>query len=347
MLSPIAFDLIIKYFDAVDRAVASCLNDIRPWDETALTFLLCGLLDEKKEEILNLSYTLGQLNEELSTSDSLEIHVTLETHEYPSNIERWVTQSDLGFVVKFNNLMIPSDSWTTSWLLQAKRLYPTSSNPVQYDEKSRFDGMDKEQHKRIKKLINATGVSFIKYLLYCPRVESLDHVTRQKIRHLHNRSLGAHIYDYTPGFQLYKERLKVDNSLGAGLLIADPFCLPKPNTFGVAHSGMLKPIKLPVPSPIMIPFWPSIKSHFWPLITPLAWFLTLQLMGECPDIDQSNSDWVHGIVSGDLEAVERVLKLFNNDNERAPRPFLPPHTLTISVYVGHGLDPERSQIRLE
>ena len=347
MLSPIAFDLIIKYFDAVDRTVAAFLNGIRPWGETALTFLLCGLLDEKKQEILNLPYTLRQLNEELSAFDSLEIHVTLETHEYPPNIERWVTQSDLGFVVNFNNLMIPSDSWTASWLLQAKRLYPTSNNPMQYDETSQFGAANSAQHARIKKLIDATGVSFIKYLLYCPRVESLDHVTRQKIRHLHNRSLGAHIYDYTPGFQLYKERLKVDNSLGAGLLIADPSYLSKPNTFGVAHSGMLKPIKLPVPSPIMLPFWPSIESYFWPLITPLAWFLTLQLMGEHPDIDQSNSDWVHGIVSGDLEAVERVLKLFNNDNEQAPGPFLPPHTLTIGVYVGHDLDPERRQIRLE
>lgn len=350
MLSPIAFDLIIKYFDAVDRVVAACLSRKRPWYEPALTFLLCNLLDDETQEDQNLSYTLRQLNEELSSFDSLEIYATLTTHQYPSRIERWVTQSDLGFVVNFNNLMIPDDSWSASWLLQAKRLYPTSSNPVRYDETSRFDGMKKEQHKRIEELINATGVPFIKYLLYCPRVESLDHVTRQKIRHLHNRSLGAHIYDYTSGFQLYKERLKIDNSLGAGLLIADPFYLPKPNTFGAAHSEMLK----------------MIKPLAWPSIIPLAWFLALQLANQCPDEarqyvsrrpnrlpptatppNRSSLNWVHGIVTGDKEAVERALELFNNGNEQEPEPFLPPHTLTIGVYVGHGLDPERRRIQLE
>ena len=348
MLSPIAFDLIIKHFDAIDRVVAARLSRKRPWSEPALTSLLCDLLDEETQEDQNLSYTLRQLNEELNSFDGLEMNATLETHEYPPHIEGWVTQSDLGFVVSFNNLMLPDDSWTASWLLQAKRLYPTSKDPVQYDETSRFGGMDKEQHARIEKLVDATGVPFIKYLLYCPRVESLGHVTRQKLRYLHNKSLATHIYDYTFGLQLYNELRKVENSLGAGLLIADPRYLP--GTFGVAHSELLKPI-----TPLD-----------WPSVTPLAWFLALQLADECPDIDQqhglrrslrlpptvappnhSDLDWVHGIVTGDEEAVERVLELFNDDNERTPEPFLPPHTLTIGVSIGHDLDPEHRQIRLE
>ena len=339
MLSPVAFDLIIKYFDAVDRVVAARLSRKQTWYEPALTSLLCDLLDDENQEDYSLSYTLEQLNETLSTSDSLKMYATLETHKYPSHIERWVTQSDLGFVVAFNNLMIPNESWNASWILQAKRLYPNSKNPVQYDETSRFGGTNPAQHARIEKLVDNTGVPFIKYLLYCPRVESLDHVTRQKMRHLHNRHLAMHIYDYTFGLQLYNELQKVENSLGAGLLIADPSHLP--DTFGAAHSEMLNQI------------------------TPFAWFLACQLAGECPDIDwqhvprrpfhmpqkaassnHSDSDWVHGIVTGDIKAVERVLKLFDNDSELKPERFLPSHTLTIGVSVGHDLDPERSRIRL-
>ena len=337
MLSPIAFDLIIKHFDAVDRVVAARLSRKRTWHEPALTSLLCDLLDNETQEDYRLSYTLRQLNETLSAFDSLEMYATLETHEYPSHIERWVTQSDLGFVVNFKNLMISSDSWTASWLLQAKRLYPISNNPVQYDETSQFGAANSAQRARIKKLIDATGVSFIKYLLYCPRVESLDHVIRQKMRYLHNRSLANHIFDYTFGLQLYNELLKADNSLGAGLLIANPYCLP--GTFGAAHSGMLKPL--------MPPSWGPSRPPSWPSIMPFAWFLALQLAGERPDIDQSASDRVHSIVTGDIEAVEQVLKLFNDDSEKAPEPFLPSRTLTIGVYVGHDLDPERRRIQLE
>ena len=340
MLSPIAFDLIIKYFDSVDRTVAARLNITPPWKEISLTSLLCELLDEKTQNRHNLFYTLRQLNEDLSVFDGFKMHATLETYEYPSHVEKWVTQSDLGLVLKFEDLMIPDDSWTASWLFQAKRLYPTSNNPVQYNEKSKFRSMDPAQHARIEKLIDVTGVSFIKYLLYCPHVESLDYIIQQKMRHLHNKFLANHIYDYTFGLQLYNELQKADNSLGAGLLIADPSDLP--STFVAAHAKMLNQI------------------------TPLAWFLASQLAGERPYSDwqhvsrrpfsipqkaassnHSDSDWVHGIVTGDIEAVERVLKLFDNDRERTPEPFLPPRTLTIGVSVGHDLDPEHRQIRLE
>ena len=71
MLSPIAFDLIIKYFDAVDRAVAARLSRKRPWSEPALTSLLCDLLDEETQEGQNLSYTLRQLNDELNAFDGV------------------------------------------------------------------------------------------------------------------------------------------------------------------------------------------------------------------------------------------------------------------------------------
>lgn len=347
MLSPVAFDLIIKYFDAIDRTVAARLNITPPWKEISLTSLLCELLDEKTQNFHNLFYTLRQLNEDLSVFDGFEMHVTLETYEYPSRIEQWVTQSDLGLVLKFEDLMIPDDSWTASWLFQAKRLYPTLNNPVQYDEKSKFRSMDPAQHARIKKLIEVTGVSFIKYLLYCPRVESLDHITQQKMRHMHNKFLANHIYDYTFGLQLYNELRKVNNSLGAGLLIADPSHLP--NTFGVAHTKMLMPIT-PSFQPtisIMLPFWPSTTLPFCPSIAPLAWFLALQLVGGRPDIAQSDSDRVHGIVTGDMRAVEQVIALFNNDTEQAPIPFLPPRTLTIGVSVGHDLDSEHRQTQLE
>ena len=341
MLSPTAFDLFIKYFDAVDRAVTARLARKRPWLEPALTSLLCDLLDEDTQEDQLLSYTFAQLNADLREFDGLiEMHVRLDTHEYPPEIERWVTQSDLGFVIKFDDLMLPSDSWTASWLMQAKRLYPTSRNPVQYDETSRFGGTDSKQRARIDKLTEATGLPFVKYLLYCPRVDALDDIARQKMTHLHNKALADNIFDYTYGLQLYHEIRRADNSLAAGLLVSDPDNLP--GTFGAAHSRLLNQV------------------------TPLAWFLAHQFTGRRPDIamrerdmrsrggrrppsgsppEGPDFDWAHGIVTGDPGAVDRILSVFNR-SELEVDPFLPPHTLTIGVSVGHRLDPERRQIRL-
>ncbi len=337
MLSPTAFELLIKYFDGVDSAVARRLSRKRPWLETALTSLLCDLLDDETQEDEPLDYTLGALNTELRALDGLvEVHVRLETHEYPPAVERWVTQSDLGFVLEFNDLLLPDESWTASWLLQAKRLYPQSRNPLRYSESSSFDGVDAEQKKRIDQLVQQVGLPFIKYLLYCPRPIQLDDATRLKLTYLRNRTLSGNIFDYTPGLQIHRELGLSDNSLAAGLFVVSPDELP--NTFGQVHSQVLNGV------------------------TPFSWFLAQQFAGgrpevghrnhderlrrrpDAPDDDGPDYDWAHGIVTGDPCAVDRVLTVFQDRSQ--PIPFLPPHTLTVGVSIGRNIDPNERRIRL-
>jgi len=69
MISPKAVNLIIKHFDAIDEAVTKKMVRNRPWSETALTSLLCDLLDEKTQDEEILRYTLKELNHELYELD--------------------------------------------------------------------------------------------------------------------------------------------------------------------------------------------------------------------------------------------------------------------------------------
>ena len=108
MINPKALHFIIKYFDAVDAAVSARTIRKRPWSETSLTSLLCDLLDEETRGYEQLAYTLADLNKDLQELDGLiQVSLNIETHEYPPSIERFVTQSDLGFIVDFRDYFLP------------------------------------------------------------------------------------------------------------------------------------------------------------------------------------------------------------------------------------------------
>ena len=175
MISPKAIELMIKHWDAVDASVSKRVSRKRPWTETALTSLLCDLLDSETQGDIQLKYTLADLNRDLAKLDGiLTFTIEIETMEYPPKIERWVNQSDLGFYIQYRDEFIPKNSWEYAFLCQAKRLYPSNQAVAAFDESSRFQGFNYEQHNRIKRLHDALGEKIVHYLLYCPRPIDLD-----------------------------------------------------------------------------------------------------------------------------------------------------------------------------
>src|SRR5205807_2113135 len=143
MFSPRVFHLLIKYMDSVDEAVSLRFNRKRPHQETHLTSLLCDLLDDETSGDEKLSYSREELRHDLRSNDeAVQMSIRVETHEYTSDLERWITQSDVGLVVNFRDFITPDYSHSTAWLLQAKRLEPHLHAKVMYSERSRFGGVD-------------------------------------------------------------------------------------------------------------------------------------------------------------------------------------------------------------
>jgi hypothetical protein len=252
MIPPRAIALVIRHLDAIDRAVSARMSRKRPWLEPSLTSLLCDLLDSETQEVERLAYPLQQLNQDLAAQDGLvSIAFQIQTHEYAPQMERWVSQADLGLVITITDYLLPFEEWRLSWLLQAKRLRPNRSGTL-YSEASRFGGMDARQHERLLRLASVVDVPFIKYLLYCPRPSGVDPVTEKKLAHLRNRALADVIFDHVLGLHLHEELGRLDSSLAAGVLVSSPEGLPA--NLGKAHAGMLEPV------------------------CPLSWFLARHLL---------------------------------------------------------------------
>jgi hypothetical protein len=346
MISPKAVHLIIKHFDAIDKAVSRRLNRKRPWSEPSLTSLLCDLMDQETQDEEKLLYSLEELNKDLANIDGLlDVTFTIETHEYSPQVERWVTQSDLGFVINFEDKLLPNESWSISWLLQAKKLFPDKRNPVNYSESSRFESHDKNQAERIRKLEESIGIEFIKYLCFCPRPADLDDITQMKLAHLRNIRLSNNIFDFTLGLELRDELSKLDSSLAAGLFVTrtDNF----PRSLGAIHKNIL-------------------NSAY-----PLSWFLAshftgrdlngnsrlhrddrLPLRNSKRDFKNNNHSQgeviVDGIVRGEEKAIKHVLEICC-EGEDVIKEFqiLPPHTMTVNIGVGSSLNSNLRQIRME
>ena len=157
---------MVKYFDSIDQVLSRRLMRKRTWDEEALTFLLTELLDEEGQSDHNLPYAHNELNKDLShTNEPLAIFVSLETHNYPKSIERYITQSDIGFILSYEDQFDSDASFRSGWLLQAKRLFK-SKNSNSFTANSRFESIDIDQHERMKALRDWAECDFIRYLLY-------------------------------------------------------------------------------------------------------------------------------------------------------------------------------------
>lgn len=89
MLSPRAIRLLLRHFDALDEVIARRLTRKRPWQEEALTGLLCDLLDSDTQDEEKVAYTLRQLHDDLGKSDEpVGIRLKIDSHQYPKHLER-------------------------------------------------------------------------------------------------------------------------------------------------------------------------------------------------------------------------------------------------------------------
>ena len=328
MISPKAFELIIRHLDAIDRVVSKRVARKRPWSELALTALLCDLIDDDTQEDIVVEYSASQLNQDLSHLDGLLTWTTeVETVQYPTAYERWVNQSDLGLVVTFKDELFPSNSWTRAFLLQAKRLYPTPPPATAFDEASRFRAHNPSQHQRIRRLHEQLESNVVSYLLYCPRPGLLDRLTDQKLRHLRHISLAGDTFDYTAGLHLREEIGADDSSLSAGMFVADTQALPR--NLAEVHRGIME------------------------RCTPLSWFIATlfldspqcRIPGRHP---RESADAVQRLVRGETEAVRELLEALDEDD--APSDvgtLLPDHVLTMGLTVGMDAPPDLRRIRLK
>ncbi len=219
VLSPRAFALLIKHLDSIDQAVAKKLNRDTPWEETFLTRFFCDLFDQQGQEDEKLSYTTEQLEEDLAAADEpLSVNWRISPKTYTPFQENRVTQSDIGLSVEYRDQFDSSRSFTTYHLLQAKRLFHSSSG--RYDEASRFDSHNDAQHKRLEQLERALGRSVLKYLLYCPRPSSLAPDLRQLLTYHRTRALETQIFDYVPGAALHADMLNGQSTIAAGIFVS-------------------------------------------------------------------------------------------------------------------------------
>lgn len=325
MISPRALKIILRHFDAIDETLSKRLTRKRPWSEEALTGLLCDLLDNETQLEENVSYTLQQVHDDLAKSDEpLSIRLKIDTHQYPKHIEHWVTQSDLGLIVKYQNQFDTSLSRSMAWLLQAKRVFPSGPDN-EYSCDSKFKSSDADQHQRMKALQDWAQTDFIRYLLYCPRPKSLDAPIREALNQLRTNALGADIFDYTLGLELRDDLLSASPTVAAGVFVGS--IDNAPDTLGETHSGLFR------------------------TTTPFSWFIVQHMASgrnsherRFRDLKQLESKAkeknIERLVRGDHRVLERF-DLPNSLSENTPPRVLPAHTIEISITCG--IDRPRQQ----
>lgn len=321
MLSPRAIAILLKHFDAIDEAVSRRMIRKRPWTEEALTGLLCDLLDGDTQIEENVSYTLKQVHEDFAKFDEpLSIRFRIETRQYPKHLERWVTQSDLGLIINYQNQFAPAHSVRRAWLLQAKRVFPMADDNYEVD--SEFKSTDAAQTERMKALRDWAGMDFIRFLLYCPRPKGLKPSVREALNQMRTNALGGEIFDYMLGLQLRDDLLSPNPTTAAGLFVADLDAMPK--TLGETHASLFD----------------KSTPFSWFIVQHLSWnghFLHRRgLRGRDPDNpDDSNprSKDVERLVCGDHRVLE-TRNLPESLSGNMPPRVLPQYVIEVSVISG-------------
>lgn len=336
MITPKAFGHIIRHFDEIDKTVSSRTMRKRPWSEIALTSLLCDLLDEETQQDENLNYTFKNLQDDLKQEDSLfGIKLSLETIEFNPIYERYISQSDIGLKLIFDNEIEPEYSWTRPYLLQAKKLFPKRVNPLLYTEASQFTSVDKDQKSRIDLLNKIFGAPYLKYLLFSPRPDNIENETKIKLSYLRNKRLSTHIFDYTIGLEIHKEFLSNSETLKAGIFITDT---NNSNfNFGEVHGEILNQT---------FPFSWFIAMNF---AERHDFFFHGQDKMKRQDISE-NQKLVEGVLEGDRKKVDeliRKIKEVREDDFPANIQVLPKHTITFKLSVGEQINSNNRFIRRE
>ncbi|MGE3673606.1 MAG: hypothetical protein AB7K71_28285 [Polyangiaceae bacterium] len=322
-LTPREAKLLVRYLDGVDDAVTARLSSGFSPHEDHLTSLICEMLDDNLTALNRLSFPLTELQAELAKDPrKLKAAFSIETRKYPPHIERRLTSSDIGMIVSYRDHLVPSHSFETGALFQAKRLFPSQRRGESaYSLADRFESFETEQLVRIAILDRDAGHpemhrhrmghgGLCHYLFYCPRPEAYDERSREEI----HRYLvpSGNIFDYAMGWHLYE-------------LASDP----ERHTPGLIATGIhwlgntyLEWSDQRVPSIRDKKGKPSARDVFqqmWQEAFPLSWFL---VYGMLLDHRGSSSPDHLALVRGQTTAQD------------TDTPLLPRYVVTVRVEAG-------------
>lgn len=347
ILSPKAIELFIKHLNCIDIRLSKKLLSKRPWLETTLTQLLCDLLDEDTQPDENIDYSVFDLNDDLSRDEGIvKLNFSINTHQYSGNLEGKATQSDLGFVINYRDYLVPSSSWSSAWLMQAKRVYPDSTDPVKYSENSKFDALNSKQTKDLERLKNTINLDFVRYLLYCPRPNDLGKTTKAKLKRLRSNQLYQNIFDYSNGLTLWDDLKNGEKTVSAGIFVSKS----QIQNLGYVHKKIFEET-IPLSwffvqhyfnNPISF----SRSSNNIPILVNSDTRISIDPHSTdlIHDPDKCKEEWAHGIVKGQENSINKLTKAI--DGEEINFQPVPKHTISVDISIGADLGPE-SDINLD
>ncbi|MBZ7924190.1 hypothetical protein LAC81_26060 [Ensifer adhaerens] len=338
MFGPQHLTHIIRYLDGVDSTLSQRMLRKYPPDEPALTNELCALLDadtQRAEE--RLSYSVEQLNADLAAvGDGLDFEVTLDTYPHNTAMERYVSQSDFGLVITYDNRVLPDENWSKAYLVQAKRLFRDSSS-TEYDHRARFQAVDGEQQTRLNRLTAILGGGAVHYGLYCPQTSAIPDPTRTQVRALHTRNLADEIFDFGRGLAL-RDTLTTNGGIDAGIWLRS--IEGKPTGLLALHNEAFRSA---------LPFTWFVIEHFAPRSHHRS-FRGL-IHGGPVLSERQPDDRLKRIVMGDQQAVRELIDEIAAFGEEREAPanitVLPRHTITIKVTVGRSLPPDTARAHID
>nr|VFJ68615.1 MAG: hypothetical protein BECKDK2373C_GA0170839_11887 [Candidatus Kentron sp. DK] len=277
------------------------------------------------------------INDLSSSDEPLSVSVQLETHSYPTPMERFVTQADIGLILSYEDQFDHDFSFRRGWLLQAKRLF--SSRPLheqllssgyrsenRFTENSRFESQKPAQHERMRFLRDWAGCDFIRYLLYCPRPSSLDKPVRERLSAARARTLATDIFDHALGLELRDDFLSENPTIAAGVFVALLDSLP--NSLLAVHTALFS----------------GVSPFSWFIVSQLAQTHGIHRRDRIPMEDPSGSNIdnpvIEGLIRGDTNAIRRDDTLLDVVELKQVR-ILPAHTISIKVI--NGIDRPRSE----
>jgi hypothetical protein len=337
MIGPQHLPLLTSYFDSVDAALSGRLLRAVPPDEPALTNELCALMDadtQRREKLLK--FNIDRLNAALAAcGDDMQFDVRIDTHPHNPRMEAFVSQSDLGLIIEYQNHVLPAENWFNAYLLQAKRLH-RADRSGEYDDRAEFRSVDRRQHARLEAFAKHFGEKFFGYVLYCPPVPHLTAHTATKVRALHTRNLSRPIYDYVGGLSLFDYVKRSSGHIDAGIWITPVTTMPSRilNVHDAAFQGA----------------------------SPFSWFFLEHLtaptsrphrdrgrIGRHRESGDERATLIRDVVAGDSNAIDEFLRIADGESphDLPEIAILPKSTITITVSVGSSLPPDTRRAILQ
>jgi hypothetical protein len=229
-------------------------------------------------------------------------------------MERYVTQSDIGFILSYEDQFDRDASFRRGWLMQAKRLFASHYKYEHgFTPNSRFDSIDPDQHDRMKALRDWANCDFIRYLLYCPRPALLDKSTREQLSAARARTLSSKIFDYALGLELRDDILSDNPTTAAGIFVA---------------------ILDELPDDLL-----SVHQQLFRTVSPFAWFIVTQIAqtGGLSSLNNDrnlNNPIIDGLIRGDISVIRKDETLMSVLENAEYSNIMPVHTITVKVVNG-------------